>query len=330
MSHQQQGSQKAGQRPLSNDTGTSDRPPSTLVETLEHRRFAEFCDACKRYRYIGLCYGSPGVGKTLSARNYANWDKVQAYWKHQSKTKPLLKEVSKGTVVFYTSPVVSSPGRLEHDISKTRSLLHNAAIERIRRYEDARMTRLLHRAEKLRDPKRNPDGYRSVQAVNAENAFYEQRNRAMRVASTSPDPTALLVIDEADRLKMAGLEQVRSIFDHGGIGLVLIGMPGIEKRLARYPQFYSRIGFVHEFRPLGAGQIRQLLEQGWVPPGVSLPKQPWDPETVATIIRMTGGNFRLLNRLLTQMERILEINSLRQVTKAVVEAARESLVIGQS
>jgi hypothetical protein len=220
------------------------------------------------------------VGKTLSARHYANWDKVQAYWNHQSQTKPLLKEVSKGTVVFYTSPVVGSPGHLEHEISKTRSLLHNAIIERIRRYEDARMRRLLHRAEKLRDAKRNPDGYRSVQAVTAENAFYEQRNRAMRVASTSPDPTALLVIDEADRLKMAGLEQVRSIFDHGGIGLVLIGMPGIEKRLARYPQFYSRIGFVHEFRPLGAGEIRQLLEQGWVPPGVNLLKQPWDPETV--------------------------------------------------
>ena len=190
------------------------------------------------------------------------------------------------------------------------------------------MKRLLDRPEKLRDPKRNPNGYRSDEAVKAEDAFHEQRNRAMRVASTVPDPTALLVIDEADRLKMAGLEQVRGIFDHGGIGLVLIGMPGIEKRLARYPQFYSRIGFVHEFRSLGAKEVRELLGQRWTPPGVHLPRHQFDPETVAAIIRITGGNFRLLNRLLTQIERILEINALQQVTKAAVEAARESLVIG--
>ncbi len=44
--------------------------------------------------------------------------------------------------------------------------------------------------------------------------------------------------------------------------------------------------------------------------------------------RMTGGNFRLLTRLLTQIERVLSVNDLRGVSTAVVEAARDSLVIG--
>jgi Holliday junction resolvasome RuvABC ATP-dependent DNA helicase subunit len=124
------------------------------VETLQHRRFAEFCDACKRYGYIGLCYGPPGVGKTLSARHYANWDTVQAYCNLQNQTKALAKEVSRGTTAFYTSPVVSSPGHLERDISKSRSVLHNVAIERARRYEHARMARLLRRVDDYATPKR--------------------------------------------------------------------------------------------------------------------------------------------------------------------------------
>ncbi len=38
-----------------------------------------------------------------------------------------------------------------------------------------------------------------------------------------PDPTTLILIDEADRLQMNSLETIRSIFDEGGTGMVLIG-----------------------------------------------------------------------------------------------------------
>ena len=109
---------------------------------------------------------------------------------------------------------------------------------------------------------------------------------------------------------------------------MLIGMPGLERRLARYAQLSSRIGFVHEFRALGAAEVRTLLAS-WRPPGVALPADLLaDAEGVATIIRITGGNFRLLDRLLTQSGRILALNGLGAVTREVVEAAREVLVIG--
>jgi DNA transposition AAA+ family ATPase len=117
---------------------------------------------------------------------------------------------------------------------------------------------------------------------------------------------------------MNSLEMMRSIFDAGKAGMVLIGMPGIEKRIARFPQFYS----------LEEKEITELLNQGWVPVGVTLPNEVLAPDVIASLIRMSGGNFRLLTRLLTQIERILKVNQLDRISKEIVAAARDSLVIG--
>jgi hypothetical protein len=75
--------------------------------------------------------------------------------------------------------------------------------------------------------------------------------------------------------------------------------------------------------------MQELLEQRWAPVGVTLPDEVFAPEVIASLIRMTGGNFRLPTRLLTQIQRVLEVNNLHVVSKEVVEAARDSLVIGQ-
>jgi hypothetical protein len=69
-----------------------------------------------------------------------------------------------------------------------------------------------------------------------------------------------------------------------------------------------------------------LKNNGRLP--VVLPNEQLVPEVIASLIRMSGGNFRLLTRLLTQIERVLSVNELHVISTAVVEAARDSLVIG--
>ena len=104
-----------------------------FIATKEHRRFAEFADAVRKHRYIGLCFGNAGVGKTLSARRYARWDVAEPLlvgWgpRHPSDIKVEAAVAGRRTV-FYT-PAVCCPFReLRENIAKlvTRGRLHRRA-----------------------------------------------------------------------------------------------------------------------------------------------------------------------------------------------------------
>ena len=105
-------------------------------------------------------------------------------------------------------------------------------------------------------------------------------------------------------------------------------MPGLQKRLARYAQLYSRVGFVHQFMPLGGTELQDVIRRQSLQLGLGLELHGTDAGVLSSIVRITGGNFRLVERLFAQIERVAEINDVTQLTTELVVAAQESLVIG--
>lgn len=141
--------------------------------------------------------------------------------------------------------------------------------------------------------------------------------------------TTLLIIDEAERLTPTALELLRDRHDREHLSMILIGMPGIDQRFRHYPQLYSRLGFSHHYRTLGREELLFVLDRHWKRLGRTLdPDDFTDAQAIASIERITRGNFRLLERLFPQIARVLKINELETITDDVIEAAASILVIG--
>ena len=266
--------------------------PNRFVVTKEHRRFTELCDAVRRERYIGVCYGPPGVGKTQSARRYANWDDLHPHLRHSTLVSHIAEEVNvDARTIFYTPKVHNTPRIIDNDVRTLQDRL----------------------------------GW-LIEFEIADSNF-----KLTNVGTSGQRLVELLIVDEADRLKTPSLEQLRAHHDRTGIGLILIGMPGIERRLARYPQLYSRIGFAHEYRALSSDELTFVLEHHWAAIGLTLSAGDFtDAEAISAVARITNGNFRLVQRLFAQITRILEINAITTISREVVETAREALIIGSA
>lgn len=274
--------------------------------TKEYKRFNEFCNACKRDKYIGLCYGPPGIGKTISAKHYSSWHLIKKYYREKQEfNKPstiVPYELSNHNTILYTAEVANSPSRVSGSLKKDIYKVCQV------RYE-AKFCRLAQ-----------------------DNNYTDQEFREMKLDELLNDDAQiveLLIVDESDRLKITSIEQLRDFYDKNNCGLVLIGMPGMEKRLSRYAQLYSRIGFVHEFRPLSQDELTFIMQNYLEKIGITLNREDFtDNETMTAVIQTTRGNFRLLNRLFRQVARIMKINEVKLLTKEIIFAARECLVIG--
>lgn len=81
--------------------------------------------------------------------------------------------------------------------------------------------------------------------------------------------------------------------------------------------------------PCLGSETRFYLDQRWKHRVKPHSKEFTDQEAVTAIVRMTGGNIRVLERLMEQVEYILLANpTVSTVTAEVVETARQNLLLG--
>ena len=178
-----------------------------FIATKEHRRFTECAHAIRTHRTIGVCFGPAGVGKTLAARRHAPWDLAEPLRQTWGPREP-------------------SDAKVYAALARARTVFHTPTVGGTLRELRQDLHLMTSRVESCIDQHR--------------------RSHSADTRCVARDSMIeLIIIDEAERLSTSALEHLRDMFDRTPLGLMLIGMPGIDKRMARYPQLYSRVGFAH-------------------------------------------------------------------------------------
>jgi len=120
----------------------------------------------------------------------------------------------------------------------------------------------------------------------------------------------LIIVDEAQRLRLAPLLLTREVYDDGGATVVLAGTPDLEANLARrgLESLFSRIGLHHRMEELSVDQVRTLL------PG-------WEPAIQRRIHAHSGGIFRRIENLVRLCQQIAEVNEEPRVTAEILNEA---------
>jgi tRNA(Ile)-lysidine synthase TilS/MesJ len=78
-------------------------------------------------------------------------------------------------------------------------------------------------------------------------------------------------------------------------------------------------------QPLTTNEMSLFIEQKWLE--LKLPLTA-DDEVSKAIMRIVNGNFRMLIRIFSEIERLQKLNCFTMITPEVVEVARKSLFLG--
>lgn len=135
----------------------------------------------------------------------------------------------------------------------------------------------------------------------------------------------LLVVDEADKLvskhTQKKMEVLRAIFDQSDVGLVIAGEPRLEAQIKTYlNRMANRVDFYACLRGLSPSEVEGYLQDFQVTPEAMV-------ELKARACNMQTGCFRLLDRTLSNVSRILAERGEDTVTVKVIEQASAMMML---
>lgn len=135
----------------------------------------------------------------------------------------------------------------------------------------------------------------------------------------------LLIIDEADKLvskyTAKKMEILRAIYDQSDVGLVIAGEPKLEATIKMYlARMANRVDFYASLRGLSQKEVEEYLADYDIEPEAMA-------EIKARACNMQTGCFRLLDRTLSNVFRILEESGRERVTLKVIEQASSMMML---
>lgn len=135
----------------------------------------------------------------------------------------------------------------------------------------------------------------------------------------------LLVIDEADKLvskyTQKKMEILRGIFDQSDVGLVIAGEPKLEAQIKTYlVRMANRVDFYASLRGLTPGEVESYLSDFQLTPDAMT-------ELKARACNMQTGCFRLLDRTLSNIQRILSESGEELITPKIIEQASAMMML---
>ena len=122
-----------------------------------------------------------------------------------------------------------------------------------------------------------------------------------------------LFIDEADRLKIDRIEDLRDIHEMTGAPVVLIGEEGIFGLLSERRRIWSRVAYEVEFGPISPAEVALYAMQA---AGLEIPLP-----LASEIAQKTEGDFRLVRNMCLLLEKSAKASGSFAVDQKMLETA---------